>query len=235
MSEVLSNFLGFLSAVCYVVLYIPQIYNIYKLKISSGFSIIFLILWCTGDTSNLICVALQEPRLTNLLITGVTCSIMTYCLYGFVLYYYEYKNSLNKIYIITTSVILICIQISSILTMFFYDIQTEMQRKIGEVFIWIYMITIISSKFPQIYKNYKVKTIYELSLYLHMFSFLGNSLYVVSILIYREDLDNVIKNIYWIVSGIILALLDTVLITQWLIYYKKHDASEEDEILTIEL
>lgn len=235
MSEDLSNFLGILSAICYIILYIPQIHNIYKFKVSSGFSILFLMLWCTGDTSNLICVGLQEPRLTNLLIIGITCSTMTYCLYGFVLYYYDYKNIMNKIYIVTTSIVLICIQISSILTIFFYDIDAIIQKNLADVFIWIYMITIISSKIPQIYKNYKKKEIYELSLYLHKFSFLGNFLYVVSIITYKEGLDNIVRNIYWIVSGIILALLDIVLITQWMLYYKRPDVSEDSKKSIIEL
>ena len=235
MSEELSNFLGVLSSVCYVVLYIPQIYNIYKLKISSGFSILFLMLWTTGDTSNLICVGAQKPLMTNLLIIGITCSTMTYCLYTFVLYYYTYKHDFNRLFIVSSSIVLICIQISSILTIYFYEIDTDSKEFIADVFIWIYMITIISSKIPQIYKNYKKKEIYELSLYLHIFSFLGNVLYVVSIFTYQEGLDNIIRNIYWIVSGIILALLDIVLMTQWLIYYKRPEISDEVEISTIEL
>lgn len=97
------------------------------------------------------------------------------------------------------------------------------------------MITIISSKIPQIYKNYKKKEIYELSLYLHKFSFLGNFLYVVSIITYKEGLDNIVRNIYWIVSGIILALLDIVLITQWMLYYKRPDVSEDSKKSIIEL
>lgn len=219
MSNILSIILSFISILCYISLYIPQILNIYRLKTSNGLSIYGLMIWCSGDAFNLINIGLQKTLRTNLLIIGISCSIMTYILYISVLFYYNYENVRKKIFFLTSSISLIILQISIIFIIYFYSIEPALKITLSNIFIWFYLITIVSSKLPQIYKNYKKKFIYELSLYLHIFSALGNTFYVLSLFV---DYFNIMNNIYWIVSGCIILILDFVLIGQWL-YYKKHE------------
>ncbi|KAF9889677.1 hypothetical protein FE257_006983 [Aspergillus nanangensis] len=50
----LSSVLGTLSIVSWLFAQLPQIYKNYQLQSTSGLSIFFLVIWCFGDTSNLI-------------------------------------------------------------------------------------------------------------------------------------------------------------------------------------
>lgn len=50
----ISSVLGTLSIVSWLFAQVPQIYKNYQLQSTSGLSIFFLVIWCAGDTSNLL-------------------------------------------------------------------------------------------------------------------------------------------------------------------------------------
>ncbi|KAG6868235.1 hypothetical protein C0993_005935 [Termitomyces sp. T159_Od127] len=56
------------------------------------------------------------------------------------------------------------------------------ERTIGRVFAWLCTTLYLTSRLPQIWKNYVRKSVEGLSMYLFVFAFLGNSFYVASIL-----------------------------------------------------
>ncbi|KAI0035930.1 PQ loop repeat-domain-containing protein [Vararia minispora EC-137] len=57
-----------------------------------------------------------------------------------------------------------------------------MERVIGRVFAWTCTTLYLTSRLPQIWKNYVRKSVEGLSIYLFIFAFLGNFFYVLSIL-----------------------------------------------------
>src|ERR1700709_1105956 len=50
----ISSILGTLSIVSWLFAQLPQIYKNYQIQSTSGLSIFFLVIWCLGDTSNLV-------------------------------------------------------------------------------------------------------------------------------------------------------------------------------------
>ncbi|KAJ6623539.1 PQ loop repeat-domain-containing protein [Mycena sp. CBHHK59/15] len=56
------------------------------------------------------------------------------------------------------------------------------ERVIGRIFAWLCTTLYLTSRLPQIWKNFVRKSVEGLSMYLFIFAFLGNSFYVASIL-----------------------------------------------------
>ncbi|KAH9483919.1 Lysosomal amino acid transporter 1 [Psilocybe cubensis] len=57
------------------------------------------------------------------------------------------------------------------------------QQIIGRIFAWLCTTLYLTSRLPQIWKNYARKSVEGLSMYLFVFAFLGNTFYVASILL----------------------------------------------------
>jgi len=58
----------------------------------------------------------------------------------------------------------------------------SMERVIGRIFAWVCTTLYLTSRLPQIWKNFVRKSVEGLSVYLFIFAFLGNAFYVASIL-----------------------------------------------------
>ncbi|KAJ7097850.1 PQ loop repeat-domain-containing protein [Mycena belliarum] len=107
------------------------------------------------------------------------------------------------------------------------------ERIIGRVFAWLCTTLYLTSRLPQIWKNFVRKSVEGLSMYLFIFAFLGNSFYVASILtsevfILRESLP------YLLGSGGTL-LFDVTIVSQSLIYRPgrpRHGREEEDGLMS---
>ncbi|KAI5119186.1 hypothetical protein M0805_000640 [Coniferiporia weirii] len=56
------------------------------------------------------------------------------------------------------------------------------ERVIGRIFAWLCTTLYLTSRLPQIWKNFMRKSVEGLSMYLFVFAFLGNTFYVLSIL-----------------------------------------------------
>ncbi|EPQ58337.1 hypothetical protein GLOTRDRAFT_137075 [Gloeophyllum trabeum ATCC 11539] len=63
-----------------------------------------------------------------------------------------------------------------------YGEDASMERIIGRIFAWACTTLYLTSRLPQIWKNYARKSVEGLSVYLFVFAFLGNFFYVSSIL-----------------------------------------------------
>ncbi|KAI8096483.1 PQ loop repeat-domain-containing protein [Halteromyces radiatus] len=58
--EVASNITGYLSIVCWLIVFIPQLWENYERKSGDGLSMTFLVIWLAGDVFNLVGVILQD-------------------------------------------------------------------------------------------------------------------------------------------------------------------------------
>ncbi|KAJ7109478.1 PQ loop repeat-domain-containing protein [Mycena epipterygia] len=106
------------------------------------------------------------------------------------------------------------------------------ERVIGRIFAWLCTTLYLTSRLPQIWKNFVRKSVEGLSMYLFIFAFLGNSFYVASILssdvfVLRESLP------YLLGSGGTL-VFDVTIVGQSVIYRRaprRHEKSRtlEDE------
>ncbi|KIY43355.1 hypothetical protein FISHEDRAFT_23981, partial [Fistulina hepatica ATCC 64428] len=60
--------------------------------------------------------------------------------------------------------------------------ETSSQKTTGRIFAWLCTILYLTSRLPQIWKNFVRKSVEGLSMYLFVFAFLGNTFYVASVL-----------------------------------------------------
>ncbi|KAG0670085.1 hypothetical protein C6P45_002880 [Maudiozyma exigua] len=67
---IISELTGTLSISCWIIVFIPQIYEIYKTKSTKGLSLHFLVLWLIGDIFNLLGSIIQGLLLTVILLAG---------------------------------------------------------------------------------------------------------------------------------------------------------------------
>ncbi|KII88392.1 hypothetical protein PLICRDRAFT_41555 [Plicaturopsis crispa FD-325 SS-3] len=63
-----------------------------------------------------------------------------------------------------------------------YDDKPFSDRVLGRIFAWLCTTLYLTSRLPQIWKNWARKSVEGLSMYLFIFAFLGNTFYVASIL-----------------------------------------------------
>jgi uncharacterized protein with PQ loop repeat len=216
MSQLISNILTSLCVFCYIVLYIPQIYNIYKLKTSDNISLETMIILSISNTLNIISIIFLNIQL-SLLIIGIVCLIMNYILYIVILVYKRVNKSKNiKIF---SSIFFLQILSCIFISVYNSYINDSLKIILGYIFTLLSALTFFGSKIPQIYKNFKNRVIYEISLNMFIFSIIGNIFFILSIITFSLEPEYIYKNISWLVSTCITILLDSILVLQWF-YYK---------------
>ncbi|KAI0917204.1 hypothetical protein AcW1_007541 [Taiwanofungus camphoratus] len=89
-SETLSNILGWISIACWLVVYTPQIIENYQLKSGEGLSVLFVIIWLTGDLCSLV-GALIAGLLPTIIILSVYYTACDTILLSQI-YYYRWAN-----------------------------------------------------------------------------------------------------------------------------------------------
>ena len=67
-NESISNILGSISLYCWIVVFLPQIYENYSRSSSEGLSIEFIIIWLIGDIFNVLGSVLQKLIFTAILL-----------------------------------------------------------------------------------------------------------------------------------------------------------------------
>ncbi|KAF8600986.1 hypothetical protein BDV93DRAFT_253501 [Ceratobasidium sp. AG-I] len=79
---------------------------------------------------------------------------------------------------------------------------------VGAAFGWISMFIYTTSRYPQIYKNWKAKSCQNLSIYIFVFLIIYNSTNIASILIKSRSRSYLIVNLPWIVNSSFNIILD---------------------------
>ncbi|ODV60315.1 PQ-loop repeat-containing protein [Ascoidea rubescens DSM 1968] len=85
----------------------------------------------------------------------------------------------------------------------------------------------LSARLPQIYQNYKRKSVHGLSLLFFIFSTFGNVTYALQILFFRSDWKYILLNLSWLMGSLGTIFEDTIIFIQFFIYNR--NSSEEDE------
>ncbi|KAF9246135.1 CTLH/CRA C-terminal to lish motif domain-containing protein [Melanogaster broomeanus] len=109
------------------------------------------------------------------------------------------------------------------------DNEPSYDRIIGRIFAWICTVLYLTSRLPQIWKNYVRKSVEGLSMYLFIFAFLGNFFYVLSILTSAEahrpppeSTEFFRESIPYLLGSGGTFFFDFTIVTQSLIYKGKH-------------
>ncbi|KAI8986226.1 PQ-loop-domain-containing protein [Trametes punicea] len=90
-NQELSNFFGWVSIACWLVVYSPQIIENYQLQSGEGLSVSFVAIWLVGDVCNL-SGALLANLIPTIIILGTYYSVCDAILL-FQIYYYRWKRA----------------------------------------------------------------------------------------------------------------------------------------------
>lgn len=211
-SSIASFAFGILSIIFYSVVYYPQFYLIYKSKKTDGISIWMLLVWGQADFLSLIGVVTLNLEL-SLIIIGWYHAFIGFAMTLYTLYY-ETDNKVKK-YIAVGLYYCINISISMYLTItFIYSYEA------GTVLGWVSSVLYIIGRLPQLYLNYRRKNTEGLSMLMYIFTILGNTFYLLSVLAFSIEPEYIYVNMPWIVMIVITVTMDFIVLYQFK-YYKE--------------
>lgn len=205
--------LSIISLIFYSIVYVPQFFIIYKSKSSSGISLWMLLLWTQADVLSLIGTIVLHMY-TNIIMISWYHFIVGVLMIVFVLYYRDkYNNNYEyKIQVLST-IIFVCV--NTVICVILNVIITSSHDLIGEIIGWITTVFYIVGRFPQMWLNYKNQSTEGLSILMYVFTILGNATYTAVITIDNETIQS---NMPWIVSSVVMILLDLYIIYQHYYY-----------------
>ncbi|RDB21056.1 Lysosomal amino acid transporter 1 [Hypsizygus marmoreus] len=103
------------------------------------------------------------------------------------------------------------------------------ERVIGRIFAWLCTTLYLTSRLPQIWKNYVRKSVEGLSMYLFVFAFLGNTFYVASILTSpkmnlspQDSVAFIKESIPYLLGSAGTLMFDVTIVTQSFVYRPRH-------------
>lgn len=187
---------------------------VFKSKSSEGVSAFMILLWCQGDFFSLLGSLLL--KLERMLIAIGWYHMMVSLFTFYIVLFYNNKGY-TKIHIVSL-VIISMMMIGVSLTVHILMENREAKDLTGEVIGWTSAGFYIIGRFPQLYMNFKRKSIEGLSLNMYLFSMAGNVCYVASILTLSVEWEYIRINLPWIVLVVGILFLDIVLLCQWGIY-----------------
>lgn len=200
-----------LALVFYSVVYIPQFLLIWKEKSSNGVSLLTMLLWTQADFISLTASILLQLDKSILIIDWYHCfvsvSMTIFCLY--------FNNDKQKPwYFVCFFNLLFCCT---------FQLVNYKNENLGEILAWVTSIIYIVGRFPQIYKNWKLGSTKGLSIWMFIFTMLGNGFYLFSIF----EQSNISIYIPWITLILISFILDSVVLIQH--QYNNNSIESSDE------
>ncbi|KAJ1305587.1 hypothetical protein OPQ81_000584 [Rhizoctonia solani] len=93
-------------------------------------------------------------------------------------------------------------------------------EKVGAVFGWLSMFIYTTSRYPQIYKNWKSKSCHNLSIWIFVLLIIYNITNIASILVKSTKKSYLIVNLPWIANSAFNVILDLIIMGQFAWYRK---------------
>ncbi|KAG0844161.1 hypothetical protein G6F18_002094 [Rhizopus arrhizus] len=216
-AEVFSFLLGYLSLFCWLCAQLPQMIENYKLQSADGLSLYLLYFWLAGDLANVISCILNQQMPFQIYLA------FYYCMTDFVLlfqYFYYRKNSksylelktdddvgMNERVIVTPKYGSTDTSKRFVVLLIIFGFKAKNNTSslsfftIGQLLAWMCTSFYLSSRIPQIIKNYKRHSVEGLSLALFSFAVCGNVTYALSIIL-RPGKGSIMNALPYIFSSI---------------------------------
>ena len=242
---------GLVSIACFAFVQFPQIWTNFKLKQLPGLSRIFIVLWLLGDTSNLIGCILSHQLATQLYqaiyFMCVNCVVVSQIIWIYCRNKRKRRNLVvindiiegdddiddieaqrgTRLYsILPIFLVPGLVQSSGSLVFGLVPGLGSSGEIIGYVIGWVSATCYISSRFPQIRKNYMRKSTTGLSLWMFCCTTAGNTLYSISLFLMFVSWDAVILHLPWLLGSVIPLGLDMIILSQFFRYrnYQRLDS-----------
>ncbi|XP_029571761.1 lysosomal amino acid transporter 1 homolog isoform X1 [Salmo trutta] len=238
--EYWSVVIGLISMLCFLLSTLPQVYEAYRNgKVEEAMSFGFLLFLFSGDLSSLIgCILTSQLPIQ---IVTVVFYIFTDLLLISQFLYYKIKNNSSKkrpmlkwlcfLWCGASTVALL------ILPKFITDNNTSANTESASNSVEIsgyacgYMASIfyLSSRFPQLYKNFKRQSTEGTSYMLFALAMVGNGTYGLSVIVVLPALAGskqtfILKHLAWLIGSLGVLLLDFFVTAQFIIYRKNRSA-----------
>ena len=220
--EIASFIIGICSSLVWFIAKIPQIKQNYKTKSVEGIAITLFILMFVGDIMNLLSIILTKGELSQYIVSSIFIVVDIILTIQILMYssknekqeessieeINENKENIPKILPLTA------------LTQMVNAIDTKQIYKenlTGIIFSWISVLIYTSSRIEQLIKNFKNKSVKNLSIWFSL-GMLGNILYIISILIISVEKQYLYDKLSWILSAGMPLICDIIIFVQRYIY-----------------
>uniref|UniRef100_A0A8C5N2S5 Lysosomal amino acid transporter 1 homolog n=1 Tax=Leptobrachium leishanense TaxID=445787 RepID=A0A8C5N2S5_9ANUR len=254
--EYCSVLAGLLSIFCFLFAALPQLYVAYKNgKVDQALSIGFLLCLFGGDLTNFVGCYLTNQLPIQTFTAIFYCNMDIIMISQFV--YYKMKN--NKIKVVSTGNlqgfcifwVILCIALSVILPSKLIlvnldqNADTEMNQEAfgimemsGFICGYVSAIFYLSSRFPQLYKNYQRKSTEGTSYMLFALAMLGNLTYGLSLMLKLPVSGHwksqyIVHHLPWLIGSFGVLILDFFMTAQFLAY-RKHKITSDSLSLEVE-
>ncbi|CCD22856.1 cationic amino acid transporter NDAI_0A07020 [Naumovozyma dairenensis CBS 421] len=307
----ISGITGFMSISCWVVVFLPQIYENFIRKSSEGLSLLFIVLWLIGDIFNWL-GAIKQRLLSTMIILAAYYTIADIILWFQCIWYQErdslfktlavknsngnteegsnYENEplLNSLHSIERALtipdlehgsqdftydnnkklrnngnltihnflIVNSVIFSGFLSWYIQYCSTLPPRRdtassvspkasttvprlemdlMAQIFGYLSAVLYLGSRVPQILLNFKRKSCDGVSFLFFLFACLGNTLFIISVLVVSLDPRYLLVNASWLIGSSGTLLLDLTIFIQFFIFgdgqenSKRTTAEEEEE------
>jgi len=242
---ILSWTFGIISSLIWIFIFILQFKEKYLNKYTSNLSFYLILALLIGDTLSNFSAYYKNTSIIILYISScnIVCDIILVCQYFYYKFDYlfnidssEYTTLLevsnknlyvklfkNIIKNVEIQIIIIYILFFTLIDLILNVTHTE-KLVISEIYAWISFCIYLLARLPQIYLNYKRKSVIGLSIIVFYSIIFANFMFLMSILINLLDLNKntkleyINKNIQWIIGPILTSSLDVIIICQYYYY-----------------
>lgn len=253
--EKLSFVFGIISNLLWLFILLPQIYTNYKLKNSDAFSFSLVFMWIMGDIFSILAsyaknlpVIIMYSGIYHIALAGIFMGQILYYRHyrlnrhlrlndndndneeGLISNLRSDIESVdydNMFLLSIAEQIYICLMVSITLVCNFGLFYLAGTQKIllADLIAWMSIFIFVSSRVPQIYLNYKRRSVEGLSLISFIMINIANYMFIISILINLYDIQEMtskfiffMNNIQWILGSFCTSLFDAIIFYQFVKY-----------------
>uniref|UniRef100_A0A7S4CZ91 Uncharacterized protein n=1 Tax=Eutreptiella gymnastica TaxID=73025 RepID=A0A7S4CZ91_9EUGL len=207
----LSAGFGTASMVIWILVYFPQLHKSFKQKSVEGVSLAWLILWLLGDATNCIGAFLVGGVIFQIIIAAYYVVMDLVLLYQYTIYNEKSESIESEVKMVMKFVFPIFILI---VILRLYGSGSSLGTMLG----WISAMLYLSSRTPQIVKNFRARATGDLSVYLFVMAIFGNLTYAGSVLAFSTQVQYLMKQAPWLLGSAGTVMLDGVVVLQFWMY-----------------
>ncbi|KAH3661220.1 hypothetical protein OGAPHI_006627 [Ogataea philodendri] len=220
--ELVSTTLSVISTVCWIMAQVPQQFENYKNKSTDGISVEFLLLWFLGDLTSFLGCYLTEQLPFQLYLS-------CYFLFNDLVLLFQFLHYGGRLRLHRP------VSWWTLLWTRFVPVSAEQtttgvrSASVGSIVAWMCTCIYLSSRMPQLVKNYRRKSVHGISPLLFAFALMGNLTYSLSIccnawmLPFAERSAFLQKELPYILGSSGTVLFDLLYFYQRWMYAKPHD------------